>query len=115
MIKTLILSLLPLTSAVRTIYSGEDCRACLNVTDNWETRVVGQTYNSVCRSQYNEKMSFCCTSDDFSPNRGSKACKLSPLCTWNLANMSMDALVCPYMNKKCDSESHVIRLSENST
>jgi hypothetical protein len=27
----------------------------------------------------------------------------------------MDALVCPFMNQKCDSNTHVIRLGQNET
>ena len=56
-------------SGYKTVYSGKECQDCLN---------HDKSIKAVCRSQFSQKTSYCCTDDDLKNNA---ACRDSNLCS----------------------------------
>ena len=96
-------------SAYKSIYTGQECNACI---------ANNQTWAAVCNSKYSQRISYCCDENDM---KNSVACLYAPLCSWNITandtytNSSMRGQACPYDKLSCGRDSNEIMLSMNET
>ena len=95
------LLLLSTSLCFESVYHSEDCRSCLLDPDQ---------FVSICKSQYSDRVSFCCSENDMVV---SNACVESPLCSWNITHPDMKQLTCPHDKNPCGAESPEIFLGMN--
>jgi hypothetical protein len=86
------------------IYSGKGCRDCLSNSTNIAYN------NTVCTSNYNKGVAYCCSEPDFKKNR---ACISSPLCSRDISDSNMWGVVCPHEKWSCGRKTPDIVLAMN--
>ena len=97
--------------AYKTIYDGAECKSCIYNSSFDDTT----PYAAVCRNQYSDRTSFCCSLDEMKYNR---ACLQSTLCSWNVTNTTdydMRFMACPMQRRVCGQDSQHIKLSMNQS